>query len=169
MQVYLMNLVTGNGAWLSLPVDSDTIIITFLKEKKITTPADEEFIIADYDYDDELSLRIDDLDNVYHLNELLNLYITLNDYDRNKILAYLESNGNSISDFDDALSNYDDFTLLEDIKNEYDLGEYYLANTLYGIKDKFPINLLYYFDYEAFGRDLVYGGDFTLTTYGALL
>lgn len=168
MQVYLMNLGTGEGAWLILPIKNKSLIKDFIHKHGISTPTDEEFIIADFDCEDELDLRLGEFDDVYSINELLNHYEMLDEYEKHKVLALIETNGNYISDFDNALSTYEDFSLLEDIHTQYELGEYIIADALYDLKDKLPSYLPYYIDFEAVGRDSVYSGDVFLTTYGAL-
>lgn len=168
MQVYLMNLGTGEGAWLPLPVKDKTEVKAFIEHRRISTPTDEEYIIADFDGDGELDLRIGEFDDVYSINELLNHYEMLDRYEQHKVLALLEANGNDISDFDNALSSYEDFSLLEDIHTQYELGECIIADKLYDLKDKLPLFLFHYIDFEAVGRDSVYRGDVALTTYGAL-
>lgn len=168
MQIYVMNLGTGEGAWLILPIKDNSTIRSFIKKHGISTPTDEEYIIADYDCDGELDLRIGELDDIYFINELLNQYEMLDEYEKHKVLALLEANGNNVSNFDNALSSYEDFSLLEDIYTQYELGEYIIADALYELKDKLPSYLPYYIDFEAVGRDSVYRGDVYLTTYGAL-
>lgn len=168
MEINLMNLGTGEGAWLPLPVNDETEINDFIQEHRISTPIDEEYIIADFNFDDELNLRIGEFEDIYLLNELINQYENLSKYGKNTVLALLETHGNEISDFENALSTYEDFTLIENIDNDYDLGEYLAEDELCCLRKQVSSRLLDYIDYKSYGHDAIYNGDVILTSYGAL-
>ena len=60
-------------------------------------------------------------------------------------------------DINDILDRMDDITLFKGTAQEY--AEYYIDDT--GLLDTMPENLRYYFDAEAFARDMVMSGDIT--------
>ena len=61
------------------------------------------------------------------------------------------------SDLDDILSNLEDVMLFEGTPLEY--AHEFIEDT--GMLNEMPENLRYYFDTEAFARDMVMGGDIT--------
>lgn len=69
-----------------------------------------------------------------------------------KVIYLSEYNG---CDINDILEQLDDVMLFEGSALEY--AEQYVEET--GMLDEMPENLRYYFDTEAFARDLVLGGD----------
>lgn len=58
----------------------------------------------------------------------------------------------------DILEHLDDVTLFKGTASEY--AEEYIEDS--GLLESMPENLRYYFDHEAFSRDLILGGDITV-------
>ena len=168
MELYLMNLSTGEGNWISLPTKNE-FISSFIMENRISTRLYEEYIIADTNFEDELFLEIGELESPYEVNELISEYESLDSHEQKVVLALLEKEGNSLKNFRDALSRREDeaFYLECSIRDEYDLGYFMIQES--GQLGQVPYWLRPYIDYEAYGRDTILEGSATLTKFGALL
>ena len=91
--------------------------------------------------------------NQANLNQWFDDFEELDEDDCNKATYLAEYSG--YSDMNDILSNMDDVMLFEGTAEEY--AEQYIEDT--GMLNDMPKNLRYYFDTEAFARDMVLGGD----------
>lgn len=91
--------------------------------------------------------------NQANLNQWFDDFEDLDEDDSNKATYLAEYSG--YSDMNDILSNMDDVMLFEGTAEEY--AEEYIEDT--GMLNDMPENLRYYFDTEAFARDMVLGGD----------
>ena len=76
---------------------------------------------------------------------------SMDEYEQVQLYARLEQG----YDLEDALESYQDVMAYEGTLKDY--AEQYIDDT--GALDNMPENLRYYFDYEAFARDLRLGGD----------
>lgn len=94
--------------------------------------------------------------NQANLQQWFNDFEELDDDDATKATYLAEYSG--YTDMNDILENLDDVMLFEGTAMEY--TEQYIEDT--GMLNEIPENLRYYFDTEAFARDLVLGGDITV-------
>ena len=119
----------------------------------------EEFEIQFIDGDNyELfnALRI----NQANLNEWFETYEDMDDEDAAKVIYLFDHLGYTTYTAGDIQDKLDDITLFEGTAIEY--AEQYLEET--GILNEIPQHLRYYFDTEAYARDLFAGGDITEVT-----
>lgn len=164
ISVFLMNLGTGDGAWVNLPMDSEELS-SFIRTNKISTRINEEYIIADYENED-FPITITEYTSVWELNEMAEEFFNLEDYEQEVIKAYMECCSSSFSEVKTLIEDHDDLFLVSDIEDAYDLGHYLIEDTLAMIKNLDTI--VRYFDYEAFGRDCLLEGNMYLTSFGCL-
>ena len=145
--------------WLELPYTDQEFEKTL--DKIGINKQYEEYFISDYETDIE-GLKIGEYENIEELNDLITEYERLDEEEQNKIAAIIESEEISLKE---AMDSLDDIELIQDVKNDYDLGYYWIEES--GCYDtKAMGNLARYIDYESFGRDtrLDEGGDYT--SYG---
>ena len=146
--------------WLELPF-TDEQFKKALEKIGIDGKRYEEYFISDYETD-ITGLKIGEYENVEELNDLITEYERLDEEERNKIAAIIESEEISLKEAMDCL---EDIELIPDVKNDYDLGYYWIEES--GCYDtKAMGNLARYIDYESFGRDtrIDEAGDYT--SYG---
>lgn len=142
------------GEWVTFPVDEDEIEEIF---KRININDEyEEYFFTDWetDFDNDFGEYV----SIEDINEIAE---KLEEWDEDLFNAACEEFGmNEILDNDP-----DDYYLLSDVKDDYDLGYYWIEESgCYNTKDLG--NLSRYIDYEAFGRDVrleSYGG---FSSYG---
>lgn len=68
---------------------------------------------------------------------------------------------------EEALEREDDAIILDlDKPTHFELGYAYVNDFIGDVSELSKNTLELYFDYEAFGRDLVYSGEFTITKDG---
>lgn len=164
ISVYLMNLATSNGGWIDLPADRKELS-SFIRSNRISTPINEEYIIADFENED-FPISICEYTSVWELNEIAEEFFNLEDYEQEVIKAYMESCSSSFGEVKELIEDHDDFFLVSDIQDAYDLGYYLMEDTLSMIKNFDTV--VRYFNYEAFGRDCLLEGNMYLTSYGCL-
>lgn len=158
INLYIANLGKYNegqlvGAWVALPVAKDELA-RILKEEVKLDETYEEWAIHDYECDID-GVRLSEWADIWELNELAERLERTDEYDKKIIESCLEVFGGEISDY---INNTDDYTLLEGIETDYDLGYYYVEEA--GIYDLDSLgSLSNYIDYERFGRDLAYDFD----------
>lgn len=163
LNVFLMNLGTGEGQWLNhLPLN-DEEILSFIVDNEISTHLNEEYIIADYETED-FSISINEYSSIWELNQALNLYLELDTEQQLMVQAYMEFHSNSINGFFEALEMLDQIGFDSSIEDYSDLG-YLLAEGLFSQKDSV---IERYFDYEAYGRDYCLSGYADITSFGCL-
>jgi antirestriction protein len=153
IKVAVTNLAAYNEGfliyrWLELPATAEEIEATYKAVQR--SECNEEFFITDYE-SDIYGLEIGEYDSVEKLNEIATAIDELNEYDRLLFDAAVGYHGlyeamellNS-----DTLEGY----IYYDCDNMADVAEQVIEAT--GILDNVPEHLRYYFDYEAYGRDL---------------
>ena len=96
ISVYLMNLGTGNGGWIDLPVDRKELS-SFIRTNRISTPIDEEYIIADYENED-FPISISEYTSVWELNDMAEDFFNLEEYEQEVIKAYMECCSSSFAE-----------------------------------------------------------------------
>ena len=155
IRIFLTNLGKYNegeliGEWVDLPVDDFDPIL----ERIGINDEYEEWFITDY----EAPFSIGEYDNIYELNEIAEAIENFSDFEL-EILDAFKDHG---YDMDDAIQRVrDDDYLFVEGDTEEDLAYNYI-NMVGSFDDAVSRESKeYYFDYEAFGRDLVLGGDFS--------
>ena len=155
------------GQWISFPI-SEEDLDEVLKEIQIGScdavgcPY-EEFAFFDYNINiPGLSWEtFGEYAQIETLNEAAEAWDNLKEYERDTVAAILEAGQES--SVQDAIDNIDNYYLLTNVNDEYDLGYYYIEEV--GGRE-IPEWLSSYIDYEAYGRDCAYDGNFT--SYGFL-
>ena len=158
---YNENGVDG-GEWVTLPMTEEELTNTLQQIADNMGDLDPEFCIHDYEWTSEIEPRdISEYENIMALNEEINDYAILKDWEQKEIAAAMEAFGYT---FTEAMNRQQRgcFTLYESM----DLTEVaeHLVNECYDLPD-FALS---YFDFEAFGRDLGFDG-YTETSYGVII
>ena len=161
MRIYLTNLGKYNegelvGKWVDLPTTNG--FEEHLEEIGINEEH-EEWFITDYETD-IAGLKIGEYDNIEELDKLAETLEDLQDYDR-EVIEALISEGYSL---EDALEKKDDCMVYYNCNDMTDVAEQYVEEA--GLLDSIPENLRYYFDFEAYGRDMSFEGTFVFTNNG---
>lgn len=157
-KVYIVNLESYNncepiGAWFDLPVDYDDMVEKLQLDSYGN--GDEEYAI--HDYENNLGFEVSEYSSIDTLNEYAEMLEELQDVDN----------------LEDLLENYSlkfvhehycDMDFIE-ARSQEDLA-YEVVEMVGGIDGLDKETLLMYFDYEAFGRDLVLSGDYSETSNG---
>jgi hypothetical protein len=134
--------------WLELPCTDDELEAA--KAKIGINEQYEEWFITDFETDIP-GLKIGEYENIEELNDLITEYDALAEYEQEKVAAIIEAEGISLKEAMEI--DPDEIELITDVKNDYDLGYYYINET--GIYDlKAMGNLANYIDYKAFGYDV---------------
>ena len=159
-QVFLTNLGKYNegelmGEWIALPID-EAELDEVLERIGIDGERYEETFITDYEND--FGYRVGEWDNIRELNEVAE---AIQEADDPELIKALLSDGFTL---EDALNEADNCIIWEDCENMTDVA--YAVCEATGLLDSIPENLQYYFDYEAYGRDLDLEGRFIFTDGG---
>ena len=145
------------GEWVELPV-SDEELEKVLERIEIGGMYEETFI-TDYETDVD-GVEVHEFDSIEELNELAETLESLDKYDLEVVEAML-SEGYTL---EDALEQKDDCIVWSDCDDMEDVARAYCEEC--GILDKIPDNLQCYFDFEAFGRDMSFEGQYVFTSSG---
>ena len=161
IRIYLTNLGKYNegelvGKWVDLPTTNG--FEEHLEEIGINEEY-EEWFITDYETD-ITGLKVGEYDSIEDLNELAETLEDLDEYER-EIVEAMISEG---YDLEEALEKKDDCMIYHDCNDMTDVAEQYAEET--GLLDSIPENLRYYFDFEAYGRDMGIEGTFVFTNNG---
>lgn len=97
--------------------------------------------------------------DIDELNEQAETWANMEDYEREAVGVRMELCG---EDFATAMEHADDVRIWHGCTNMSDVAAEYVEEC--GMLDSMPENLRYYFDYEAFGRDLDIEGCFDYST-----
>ena len=150
------------GEWVSFPTTCNEIKAVF---KRIGIgQADEfgqiyeEWFITDFDCSiGTISAYLCEYENLDILNYLTSTISELNAQDLEKYTAVLNSACDSFSGIADLINlsfNLDCYDYLPGISDKYDLGYYYaICAGMYS--ENIPRDLINYFDFEEFGRDIM--------------
>lgn len=169
LKIYLTNLGKYNegeliGEWVELPCTEGEL--EAVKERiGISDEPDEngnyyeEYFITDYETDIS-GLKVGEYDNLEELNELAETLDNLDKYDLEIVNAMI-SEGYSL---EDAMDKKDDCMIYYNCNDMEDVAMEYAEET--GLLDSIPENLRSYFDFEAFGRDMSFEGQFLFTDQG---
>lgn len=178
ISAYITNLGKYNegeliGEWVSFPV-SDEDLAAVMEDIGIDGVNYEETFNTDYEINIEgltasmLGFNCGEYANIELLNQLAETLEGLDDSDLRKLSAVLEYEYiENIEDVITAAENLEDWYLVEDVTNDYDLGYYWVEES--GAYDLRNLgNLANYIDYERFGRDIRLESDGMLTNFGWL-
>lgn len=162
LRIYLTNLGKYNegelvGEWVELPATEEEL--EAVMERIGINEEYEEYFITDYE-SDVPGVRVGEYDNLDDLNEMAETLADLDDYDLEIIGAFL-SEGYTL---EEALDQKDDVMVFSDCHDMTDVAYAYIEET--GMLDSVPDNIARYFDYEAFGRDMSFDGQFVFTDNG---
>lgn len=166
LSVFVTNLGKYNegalvGQWVNLPTTPEHMQQVF-KDIGIDGKNYEETFLTDVQTN-ILGLRdlVREHSNLNELNYLADKIQNLDQWDFQKYEAILCDHVTDMQDAINLTESLDNFDVIPDINNDYDLGNYYVEEA--GIYDLSQMgNLANYIDYESFGRDvrLEEGGDF---------
>lgn len=162
LNIFITNLGKYNegelvGEWVKLPVSEEELEAVF--ERIGINEEYEEHFITDYETD-ITGLKVGEYDSIEDLNELAETLEDLDEYER-EIVEAMISEG---YDLEEALEKKDDCMIYHDCNDMTDVAEQYAEET--GLLDSIPENLRYYFDFEAYGRDMGIEGTFVFTNNG---
>lgn len=169
LKIYVTNLGKYNegfliGKWLELPATEEEIEKT-LEEIGISDEPDEngiyyeEYFITDYETDMD-GLKVSEYSNIDDLNELAETLDDL-DEDEKEIVNAIMGEGYSL---EDAIDKKDDVMIYYNCSNMEQVAEDYAEQV--GLLNDIPESLRYYFDFEAYGRDMSFEGHFVFTDNG---
>ena len=162
LSIFITNLGKYNegeliGEWVDLPCD-ESELDEVLERIGIDGEQYEEFFITDFESD--YGLTAGEYDNIHNLNEQAQQLADLDEWELDIVSALLD-NGYSL---ENALDKYEDVIVYSDCHDMADVAYQYIEET--GMLDSVPDNIRNYFDYEAFGRDMSYDGEFIFTDNG---
>ena len=155
MRVYVANLGKYNegelvGAWFEPPIDYDE-----MAERIGLNEFYEEYAIHDY----ELPFDIDEYTPIEEVNRLCEMVSDLPEYIQDN-LKELQSYFGSI---EELCEHQDDIIYYPNCEDMADVAREMVEE---GALGEIPAHLQNYIDYEAYGRDLSYGGTFVETRDG---
>lgn len=145
------------GEWISFPITNEELE-EVKKEIGIDGKYYEEYFFTDWDIDINYCAWSDEFINIEEMNEMAEQIEDFDSYDFAKLEALIEAQCYTI---DEALNNMDRAEFYEGITLE-DYAYNYIEECY-----NLPEFALRYFDYEAFARDLSFGG-YTETENGVL-
>lgn len=166
---YITNLGKYNegaliGKWIDFPIDEDELQ-TVLKEigccyydenEKYINTGYEEFFFSDWECD--FDHNFGEYENIENMNEIAE---NIANWDEDIFSAAVE-----IWSVDEVLNNdINDYMLLTNVSDDYDLGEYYAVECCCINFGKDTI-LERYFDFNAFGRDIRLETNGGFSSYG---
>lgn len=155
VNIFLTNLGKYNegelvGEWVKLPVDDFQPIL----DRIGINDEYEEWFITDY----EAPFEINEYDNIEELNDIAREIQDFNSTQLEVLDAY-KDNGYDMRDAIDKVIENDYFYLEGDTEEDLAYSYIDMAGSFEDAVSK--EDKQYYFDYEAYGRDLVLGGDYS--------
>lgn len=162
LKIFLTNLGKYNegslvGEWVDLPVTSKDLIA--VKNRIGINDDYEEWFITDFD-SDIYGIEIHEFDDLDELNNMAETLKDMNEFDLDIIEALLTV-GYS---WEDALDKLDSCYVYSDCQSMEDVAREYCEQT--GLLNFMPNDLVNYFDFDAFGRDMFLDGEFIFTQAG---
>jgi len=157
IKAYVTNLGLYNegilcGEWVTFPITEDEQEALF--ERIRIDEEHEEYFMTDYESDIDLYETFGEYVSIEKLNELADELNSLNETD-SKIVEALMSN---CYDLEDAIAKKDDVVVYFGCTSMREVAEEYAKEV--GLLDSIPEHLRYYFDFEAFGRDMSFEGEY---------
>ena len=169
LRIFITNLGKYNegeliGEWVALPITEEELEEVYSRIGISDEPNEngiyyEETFITDYETDID-GLKVEEYDSIDDLNEMAEELDNLNEYDKEVVNAMLSEGYN----LEDAISGKDDCIVYYNCNDMADVAEQYAEET--GLLDSIPENLRCYFDFEAYGRDMSFEGQFVFTSNG---
>ena len=157
IKAYVTNLGLYNegelrGEWVTFPIDE------YEQEKLFARigidETHEEYFMTDYESDLDLYHMFGEYVSIEKLNDLADEMDNLDSWEEEIVTALID-NG---YDLDQAMRAKDDVIIYRDCSDMTDVAEQYADET--GLLDSIPDNLRNYFDFEAFGRDMSFEGEY---------
>lgn len=147
--------------WLDLPATEEEI--EEAKEVIGINEIYEEWFITDYETDID-GLKVDEYEDLETLNELVERYENLDEYEQEIVQAIIEAEGYDLEEALDVLER-GNYSFYSGVNDEEDLGWYVIDEGLFGVE--VPDSLQNYLDHEAIGRDwrINSAGSFTSKGY----
>lgn len=167
-RVFITNLGKYNegelvGKWLDLPcedIEEELYSIGVSDEPDENGVYYEEYFITDYEND--YGYEVGEYDSLVNLNEIAEELENLDEWDKEIVSAFIE-NGSDIQEALDGLRD-GNYMVFSDCNDMTDVAYQYAEET--GLLDSIPDNLRFYFDFEAYGRDMGIEGTFIFTDNG---
>ena len=155
LKIYYTNLGLYNegilsGEWVTLPVSDEEL--DAVRQRTGYDEAHEEYFITDYESDID-GVRVGEYDDIDELNTLAELI----EDEPEKVEALLYF-GYDVDAIEDNFDNVAYVTTPEGSESEEFAVGWYYAKECGGLD--IPDNIEPYFDYEAYGRDIMYEGQF---------
>lgn len=162
IRAYVTNLGLYNegylcGEWVTFPIDQDEE--NELMKRIEIDEYHEEYFITDYETDIS-GLDIGEYTSISTLNAMAEALESLTEWDA-EIVEALIGNGYSL---ESAIDRKDDCIVYSNCSDMTEVAEQYAEET--GLLSSIPENLRYYFDFESFGRDMSFEGEFIFTESG---
>lgn len=135
------------GEWVDLPCDCDELdeIIN-----RISCDGERELFITDWESDLD-GLEIGEYENIENLNERLQAFNDLDEYEKDIAAAILEAG--AARDLEEAAGMVENCTLYSECETLEDLAMELIDEGAFG---DIPKSIANYIDYEAIARDLNY-------------
>lgn len=155
LRIFYTNLGLYNegvlsGEWLDLPATDEEI--ESLVKRTGYDELHEEYFIADYESDIDIS--IGEFESLDYLNELAEII----DDEPEKVEALLWHGYKTIEDIIDNLDNVQYVTTPKNFQSEDEAVGLYFGLELGCVN--IPDELINYFDFESYGRDIIINGTF---------
>lgn len=147
-------LYPAHGQWVDLPTTEEELGEAI---QNAQTADCEEVIISDSE-----GINCNEYSNIFEVNERAEEIDNLDDYEQ-EILEALTDEGYN---FEEALNivTQGDYMYYDDCYNMTDVAMQYIEET--GLLHYVPEHLQNYFDYEAYGRDMSFEGEFIAIDIG---
>lgn len=141
-------LYPAHGQWVDLPAAEEELEEAI---QNAQTADCEEVMISDHE-----NINCNEYDNIFEVNERAEEIDNLDDYEA-EILEALTGEGYN---FEEALNivTRGDYMYYSGCEDMTDVAMQYIEET--GLLNDVPEHLQNYFDYEAYGRDMSYEGEF---------
>ena len=141
------------GRWIELPIDEDDLE-KVLESIGIDNEEYEEIFIADYDLPFDSS-EFGEYTSIERLNDIAERYDCLSD-DEKEVFNEI-SDEFKLDEAFDIIEN-EDYVIYYDCDNMGDVAEQYIDDI--GLLSDVPSDLVGYFDYQSYGRDMEIEGYF---------
>ena len=157
IKAYVTNLGLYNegilcGEWVTFPITEEEQEELF--DRIHIDENHEEYFMTDYESDLDLYHMFGEYVSIDKLNEIAEEFEALASWEEETVTALI-SNGYN---FEQAMKAKDDVICYRDCSSMTEVAEQYAEEV--GLLDSIPENLRYYFDFEAFGRDMGYEGEY---------
>lgn len=150
IKAFIVELRNYNGKWVTLPMEDEDLSIEIESLGNVGGDYDVHDTETDIEgINHELSRM-----SIFQMNDLAKRFAEMESYEIETFEIVMDSVGNIEETFE-RLENHD-YIILHDIDNEEDLGRVFIEEGLSGLD--IPAELEFYFDYEAYGRDLTFSG-----------